>query len=320
MAGEEVARGISRIASEELDFAIEQLRLGDDSRRDEGIHEARKSIKKVRGIVRLLMPGLNEAGTRDNIALRDAGRALCTLRDAAALIETVETLSEQHPADAAMEELAVVRSGLLRRLEHTVRGEDCRTVTGGAVAALKALKRRAAKWQVAGEFEAIAPGLERTYRLGRKALKLAKAEQTPENLHRLRKRTKDGWYHARLLDGALKEITGARERSLGEVQELLGDDHNLTILKATLEAEPAAFGGKKGVAVVVKLIARVQEDLRGRALEIASAIYADKPMEHVLKLGAAFHGWRERVGEKPKSLAKKTMAKTTVSKHRVSAA
>ena len=69
--GERVAQGIRRIAAEEIDSAIAHLRAEDESLRDEGIHEARKSIKKLRGIVRLLMPGLGEAGSRDNIALRN---------------------------------------------------------------------------------------------------------------------------------------------------------------------------------------------------------------------------------------------------------
>jgi CHAD domain-containing protein len=317
LSDEPVGAGICGIALEELDFAIAQLRTDDESRRDEGIHEARKCIKKLRGIVRLLMPGLGEAGAKDNITLRDTGRALSKLRDAAALIETVETLSEQHPTDPAMEQLAVVRSSLRRRLEHTVRGEDCRTVTGGAVAALKTVKRRVCKWQFAptGEFATLAPGLEATYRRGRKALKRVQAEQTPENLHALRKRVKDSWYHVRLLDGALREIAEPRERSLGELQELLGDDHNLTVLKAALEAEPAAFGGKKAVPVVLQLIARVQADLESRALEAASRIYAEKPLVHALQLSAAFEAWHGKTG-KPRPAASsrsKPVAKRGVS-------
>ena len=124
---EGVVQGLRRIASEEIDSAIAHLRKEDEAARDKGIHEARKSIKKLRGLVRILMPGLGEAGSRENLRLRNTGRALSNLRDAAALIETVETLSEQHSADPAMEQLSVVRSALRRRLEQTVRGEDIRS-------------------------------------------------------------------------------------------------------------------------------------------------------------------------------------------------
>src|SRR3954451_21980380 len=118
---ESVDKGLRRIVNEEIESAIEHLRKEDDSLQGDGIHEARKSIKKVRAIVRLLMPGLGAAGFRENRALRDTGRALSKLRDAAALIETVEGLSERYFAEPAMEQLSVVRSALRRNLERTVR-------------------------------------------------------------------------------------------------------------------------------------------------------------------------------------------------------
>src|SRR5205809_576215 len=109
IADESVEKGIRRIVGEELESAISQLRREDDSLCGEGIHEARKSIKKVRAAIHLLMPGLGSAGLRDNQALRDIGWALSGLRDAAAQVETVEVLSDRYFADPAMEQLAVVR-------------------------------------------------------------------------------------------------------------------------------------------------------------------------------------------------------------------
>jgi CHAD domain-containing protein len=295
--GEAVDKGLKRIVTEEMESAINQLRKTDDSLRGDCIHEARKSIKKVRAIVRLLMPGLGAAGFRDNRALRDAGRALSKLRDAAALIETVESLSEQYFADPAMEQLSVVRSALRRNLEDTVRSEDIRTVIGGVVASLKTLKKRAGKWQIAGgAFAAIAPGLDMTYRRGRKQLRRAEAEPTSENLHDLRKRIKDHWYHVRLLDGPLRlSLNGAfasRDRALRDLQDWLGDDHNLTVLRDSIQADPGSFGGKKSVPAVVDLICRAQNELRKQALAGAERIYSSKPKAHLQETGEAWDLWQ----------------------------
>jgi CHAD domain-containing protein len=292
---ETVEKGIRRILSEELEYAICNLRKEDESLGGEGIHEARKSIKKLRAITRLLMPGLGAAGVRDNRALRDTGRSLSGLRDAAALIETVEGLSEQYFSDPAIEQLAVVRSALRRRLEDTVRSEDCRTVVGGAVASLKALKKRMGKWQIAGgSFAAIAPGLENTYRRGRKSFRRAKENPVPENLHALRKRVKEHWYHVRLLEGAFSKISLApsREKELGRIQEWLGDDHNLNVLSDALKSEPAAFGGKKIVPAVLGLIGRAQKVLQEQSLAAAVQIYEAKPGKHVLDASEAWEAWQ----------------------------
>jgi len=288
-------KGIRRIVAEELESAISNLRNEDESLKGEGIHEARKSVKKLRAITRLLMPGLGASGVRDNRALRDAGRALSALRDAAALIETVESLSEHYFADPAIEQLAVVRSALRRRLEQTVRSEDCRTVIGGAMAALKTVKKRARKWQMAGGgFAAIAPGLEATYRRGRKQMRRAKANPDSDNLHKLRKRVKEHWYHVRLLEGALSKMgeSHLREKELSKVQEWLGDDHNLTVMREAITREPQAFGGKKVVPAVLELISRVQKNLRENALEVAEKLYEAKPGEYLQGAGVAWDLWQ----------------------------
>lgn len=290
---ETVEKGLRRIVSEELECAVSNLRKEDECVGGQGIHEARKSIKKLRAVARLLMPGLGSAGLRENRSLRDTGRALSGLRDAVALIETVESLSEHYFSDPAIEQLSVVRSALRRRLEETVRGEDCKTMLGGAVASLKTVKKRSSKWPIAGGFAAIAPGIEGTYRRGRKRLRVAQAEPTPENLHALRKRVKDHWYHVRLLDGAFGKmtVTGSREKELGKVQDWLGDDHNLTVLSQAINAEPAAFGGKKVVPAVLRLIEKAQKVLRDQALASAAQLFEAKPSAHLRQVGEAWEAW-----------------------------
>ena len=309
---EGVVQGLRRIASEEIDSAIAHLRKEDEAARDKGIHEARKSIKKLRGLVRILMPGLGEAGSRENLRLRNTGRALSNLRDAAALIETVETLSEQHSADPAMEQLSVVRSALRRRLEQTVRGEDCRTIIGGAVASLKEVKRRMNRWQLAeGEFSVLAPGIERTYRRGRKALRKAEENPGAETLHTLRRRAKDHWYHVRLLEGAWKRDAGNREKRLEELQEWLGDDHNLTVLQEALESDPASLGGKRCVTAVLDLISRARRDVREPALQSAAELYSGTPKQHLRKSAECWENWR--AGAKPAKASSGSHAKRRTS-------
>ena len=292
--GESIETGLRRIVAEEIDGAIVNLRNEDESLRDQDIHEARKSVKKLRSVVCLLMPGLGTTGIRDNLSLRETGRALSQLRDAAALIETVEALSERHFTDPAMEQLAVVRSALRRRLEDTVRAEDCRTVMGGAVASLKHLKKKAAKWPLTGdEFAAIAPGLEGTYRRGRKCFRKAQADLTSDNLHALRKRIKDYWYHVRLLPGLFAAIAArAREKELRGLQEALGDDHNLTVLRDVLNRDPGMFGGKKMMPAVLELIDREQAGLREQSMASAARVYAVKTPLHVQEISAAWALWQ----------------------------
>src|SRR5690242_10876976 len=92
---ESIPEGLRRIVYEEIDLAAANLRkagapIEDPLTRAEGLHEARKGIKRLRGVVRLLMPVMGARGKRENAALRDTGRLLSDFRDADAILETVD--------------------------------------------------------------------------------------------------------------------------------------------------------------------------------------------------------------------------------------
>ena len=83
--------------------------------RDEAVHEARKSFKKVRALLRLVRPVIPAQHYRqENTACRDAARPLTEVRDAKVLIETLDQLA-QHFADRIRgRSFASVREELLR--------------------------------------------------------------------------------------------------------------------------------------------------------------------------------------------------------------
>ena len=71
---ERVAKGVERIARDQLDRALRELR-GKSS--DAAIHRARKRLKVVRAVLRLVRPELTPAVfDRENTAFRDIGRRL----------------------------------------------------------------------------------------------------------------------------------------------------------------------------------------------------------------------------------------------------
>src|SRR5438309_290620 len=93
---ESIAAGFARIAAEQIDDAVAAL----EESSDEGVHEARKCIKRLRGLLRLFRRALPE-GTydRENDALRTAGRRLASLRDARVRIAVFDSLSKRMKAD-----------------------------------------------------------------------------------------------------------------------------------------------------------------------------------------------------------------------------
>ena len=132
---EPFSEALARIFAEQIDFALGKLRNPEKADLDRAVHEARKSIKKARAILRLVP--LEAKVKRANTLLRDAGRELSRLRDAAALIETVDGLADDSAdsADSSLaQKLAELRTALIEKQTET----DPREAGRRAAAALRA--------------------------------------------------------------------------------------------------------------------------------------------------------------------------------------
>jgi CHAD domain-containing protein len=282
---EAVPEGMKRIARQELESAAGLLARADAAGRDEAIHEARKSLKKVRAILRLMRPEGEAVFRLENRSLRDAGRRLSGFRDAAVLVETLDGLRQ-----AYREELGKRTLGSIRRALMAARRKQERAATGGKLkqvaATLLASAGRASRWPPgATGFGAIAPGLEKTFRQARKAMRVARKQDRPEDFHEWRKRAKDHWYHVRLLENLATDEMRDCEKSLHNLETWLGDDHNLTLLHDCLEAHPESYGRREDVECCLDLIRRRQKDLRGKSLALGAGVYRQKPREFVQELG-----------------------------------
>jgi CHAD domain-containing protein len=291
--GESVISGLKRVVREEIESAGAHLSGKKKATRDESIHDARKSLKKVRATLRLVRGEMGESYRRENARLRDIAARLSEFRDAFAIIGTFDDLKNKFKDERAGTKLRSVRAGLVKRRNESDRGEELGVVLNAAAAALAKASKRVKRWPLETDgYEAIARGLEETYRNGREALVRARKDPSAENFHQLRKRVKDHWYHVRLLEGLWTEVMGAYEKSLKDLEDWLGNDHNLTVLRDKIAAEPAFFGKEKAIELTFDLIARYQKELRANAVPLAERIYEEKPREFTRRMRHLWDTWQ----------------------------
>ena len=291
--GESVISGLKRVVREEIESAGDHLAEKKKTTRDEAIHEARKSLKKVRATLRLVRGEMGEAYERENARLRDIAARLSEFRDAFAIIGTFDDLKNKFKDQGVGTKLRSVRAGLTKRRGESGRDEDVGVVLNAAAAALQRAARRVKKWPLERDgYDAIAPGLVETYRNGRNALARAKKDPSAENFHQLRKRVKDHWYHIRLLEGLWTEVMGAYEKSLKDLEDWLGNDHNLTVLRDKIAAEPAFFGKETQIDLALDLIATYQKELRADAVPLAERIYEEKPRDFARRMRHLWDTWQ----------------------------
>ena len=194
---ETVAQNVKRIAVEELDLAIAILKGKRGYSREDSVHEVRKSIKKTRALLRMVRPELGDFFQDENARLRDVGRKLSELRDAGALIGTVDKLRERgHGASRKL--LTSVRKSLERQKRQREEQAATRKLLPVLAGELRTVRQSIQYWPLERDgFQAIAAGVEGTFRAGRKALRVARRSKRIEDYHEWRKRVKDLWYQVR---------------------------------------------------------------------------------------------------------------------------
>ncbi len=294
-ASESVAEGIQRVVLEEIDSAIKELNHGNSKKRDEAIHEARKSIKKIRGVLKLMRPELGPVYASENARLRGAGQKLSEIRDAGAIIEVFTSLLDKYKESLRPDALTSIRRGLEKSKRETEQAANVEKVMQRAISTLHGAARRVKTWPLKADgFQAIAPGLEETYRRSRKAMSTAEKHPLPENYHEWRKRVKDHWYHVRLLESLWTDVMQAHEASLKNLETWLGDDHNLVVLCGKLHDEPEKYGEANDVQLCLTLAGQHQKELRENAMSLGERVYEEKPRQFTRKMSDLWDAWRRQ--------------------------
>jgi CHAD domain-containing protein len=251
---EPVRDGLVRIAIGQVDSAIENLENGSEG----AVHAARKSFKRLRAVLRLARDQLGEeVYRRENRGLRDLGRQLSGARDSEVLLETLDSVTGACPAPAGLRESLAG--------EHALAAQQLGTHS--ALRELHELRDRIACWPLeSDEIENLKPGFRRIYRRARRAYSRAQRDPTVENLHELRKRTKDVWYSAQVLRPASPKRMKRLARSAHELSDLIGQEHDLAILAERVQGDPLAAA-----------IERRREELLTELLPLGRRLYRKRP-------------------------------------------
>jgi CHAD domain-containing protein len=273
MAGE-----IKRVLKEEVIRTAEQLRSARNPGDAEAVHEARKSVKKIRAGLRLVQTELGGVYRTENVRFRDLGRTLSDLRDAGAMVETFDGLRKLYRTQVDRRAWDSLRRILDKRRAETEHSLNPQQLFEDYPRQLEAVAEQVDDWPLDGNgFAVIAPGLKKAFRRGREAMEEARRNPTPENFHQWRKRVKDHWYHDRLLHKVWGDMMGAYGDVLKDIQTWLGDDHNLTVLEGLITDANGQSGGEEGMKNLLAVMARHQAQLRDQASIAGVRVYREKP-------------------------------------------
>ena len=115
-----VAKQLARVVAREFDKALAEVGGSEIADRTDAVHEARKSVKKIRAVVRLLQRDLGKDYRLRNRQLRTIAHQLSSLRDVDATVEMMKSVRDHYPRLVTPSIFAAVQRGLLARKRGTV--------------------------------------------------------------------------------------------------------------------------------------------------------------------------------------------------------
>jgi CHAD domain-containing protein len=272
-----VEQAVRRIAVAQLDQAIALLES--PGQPDEAaIHSVRKHIKRLRGLIRLVQPGFS-AFERENAALRDAADCIAPLRDGDVMQKTLATLGPVPHTYPAF-------SGAISQLGRAGRSAEQDAADIAACAAiLPDIRDRALGWKVRPRgFGAARKGLRQTFEAVQDKMAATLRRPTGRRVHDWRKRVKDHLYQVQLIEPVLPEALGTRAKDTDELAELLGQHHDLTVMRE--HAEQLALPHAEAARLAAAIAAR-QESLLSRALPLGARLFSADARE-------VTDGWADR--------------------------
>jgi CHAD domain-containing protein len=288
-------KNLRRIVRNQMDAVLEELTGTRKGPRDEAVHEARKSLKKIRAVLRLVRPVIGEKDYRhENTCFRDAGRPLTEVRDARILIETLDGLVEHFHEHIAGRSFAAVRKALrdnLRALRKRVLDEqNAFAVVAETVSQARA---RVKSWaDVPDKWSSVGAGLQDVCQRARTAFRDAAADPSVAKLHEWRKQVKYLRYQLEVLRPLWPERMEELAAEADRMGDLLGDDHDLAVLREMLTRNPQPVADDAERETLLALIDRRRAELEQEVLLLGDRFFRDRPRELARRLRGYWKTWR----------------------------
>lgn len=270
---------IRRAGLELIEEAIISLR-DQPSGRHEAVHDARKRFKRLRALYRLVARAAPDFSKEENARFRDIARSLAFAREATALVETVEYLETFAASTTQGKALRSIATVLRKRRDHAIEheaglDEAIAAAIAGCEEARKKLKAVSLPDELKDVTRLVKTGWAKQRKRARKALADCHEQADVEHFHELRKAGQAYWMHLGLLRRLWPSAMRAKRADTKRLVDILGHEHDLSVLAAFADREPERFGNGERLALLLDAIIQRQQALRGDGLELANEVFSE---------------------------------------------
>lgn len=290
--------GVKRVTMEQLQHAASGF-FDLEGNFGEAVHESRKSIKRVRALLRLVRGELpNRVFAFENKSLRDTARLLAEIRAAQGVVDAVTSIRDLYGdllATGTFVEL-VEKLSLRRDLIELKAVEDPNLI-GRVVRSLERAFNRYQSWPTDPEarevyglgirdsIDAMRPGLTRTYDTGRQAMVRAYRRAAPGDFHDWRKRVKDMRHQMEFLVPLWPEVVVGMAITLQRLGDILGEDNDLAEAASLVRGKPDLCPDPRERSLFAALANQRRREYQDAAEILGRRIYAERPASMSSRFG-----------------------------------
>lgn len=297
-ASEPLGTGVKRVTMEQLELAAAQF-FDVDLGIGGAVHESRKSVKRVRALLRLVRSEIpDRIYSFENQTLRNTARLLSEVRSAQGVLNAATSVHQLYGdllADATFEEM-LGRLERRRDVAELSAAEDPNLV-GRVVRGLERAYHRYGSWptdpeaqQVYGmgirdSYDAVSPGLSGTYDQGRQNMVTAYRRGGPGDFHEWRKRVKDMRHQMEFLAPLWPEVVVGTAMTLDRLGTILGEDSDLAELLDLLRSRPDLCPNPRERSLFRALAGQRRSELQLAGEILGRRVYAEKPKAITTRFG-----------------------------------
>jgi len=252
-----------------------------------GIHGARKRLKFMRSLLRLLRPAIGEAAfVKADRRLRAAAHAIAGARRAEAMQEAVAKLGpKDRAALTGLARLAAAAHG------HEAAPQVLSTAAAGAKRGIEKVRGAINDWRLPKrDIAPFAKSLRDAYGTARRKLRQGLAANDIARLHEARKSVIHHLHHLEILEPLWPEPLRVRGIKLTNLRETLGDLNDLEELERLANASAAKFSRPESLAEALNAIAARRVRLLARAGQQARLLFVERPRAFAGRIGAIWRG------------------------------
>jgi len=288
--------GTRRIAREIIDSAI--LTASINSRPPAvRTHGARKGVKKLRGLIRLVAPASksSEALKDTYLLLSRAAKILARRRDDDVIHLTLNKMAAEGAKGFGPRNVAGIFKELTGLDKGGTKDADDKKDFAEFSAIISTLRRDIADWDFQqSDLHALDRGYITTYNEARAGMLRILEKPTDKRLHDWRRLVKYHFYHARLLESIKAGSDNERIEKTKQLEETLGFHHDLVMLNERIRGLSKKRRRQRVYRSLMKQTKKRRRALEARALSLSSNLFTDVPAPRLVPPSAGGEGFREK--------------------------